>query len=125
MDEQEVQEAALGLEQRLVAVEMEPVQTLTSLNLAEASLAETEYLLMLGRDLGHLAGDVTEPLLVEVSEISRMLYARRGKVEQGGSAEWTVDCGLLTVDARLRLGRRAGAVAGSLRPGAQRAVTAP
>ena len=42
MDEQEVQEAALGLEQRLVAVEMEPVQTLTSLNLAEASLAETE-----------------------------------------------------------------------------------
>ncbi len=39
------------------------------LNLAEASLAETEYLLMLCRDLGYLAGEVTEPLLLEASEI--------------------------------------------------------
>src|SRR6266571_2853041 len=55
------------------------------LNLAEASLAETEYLLTLCRDLG--AGEVTEPLLLEASEISRMLYALRGKVEQGGPTE--------------------------------------
>ena len=57
------------------------------LNLAEASLAETEYLLLLCRDLGYLAGEVTEPLLTEVSEISRMLHALRGKVEQRGSDE--------------------------------------
>ncbi len=55
------------------------------LNLAEASLAETEYLLLLCRDLGYLAGDVTEPRLAEASEISRMLYALRDKVERGGS----------------------------------------
>jgi len=42
--------------------------------------------LMLCRDLGYIAGEVTEPLLVE-AEISRMLYALRGKVEQGGPAE--------------------------------------
>ena len=42
---------------------------------------------MLSRDLGYIAGEVTEPLLVEASEISRMLYALRGKVEQGGPAE--------------------------------------
>jgi len=57
------------------------------LNLAETSLAETEYLLTLCRDLGYLAGEVTEPLLLEASEISRMLYALRGKVEQGGPTE--------------------------------------
>ena len=53
------------------------------LNLAEASLAETEYLLLLSRDLGYVAGDLTEPLVAEASEISRMLYALRRKVEQG------------------------------------------
>jgi four helix bundle protein len=53
------------------------------LNLAEASLAETEYLLMLSRDLGYVAGDLAKPLLAEASEISRMLYALRGKVERG------------------------------------------
>ena len=57
------------------------------LNLAEASLAETEYLLMLCRDLEYIAGDVTEPLLVEASEVSRMLHALRGKVERGSSDE--------------------------------------
>ncbi len=55
------------------------------LNLAEASLAETEYLLVLCRDLGYIGGEVTEPLLAQASEISRMLYALRGKVEQRGS----------------------------------------
>ena len=32
------------------------------LNIAEGSLAETEYLLMLSRDLGYLTPDVAEPL---------------------------------------------------------------
>jgi four helix bundle protein len=56
------------------------------LNLAEASLAETEYLLLLSRDLTYLAPDHAEPLLKEVSEISRMLYALRDKIERGDSA---------------------------------------
>lgn len=53
------------------------------LNLAESSLAEVEYLLMLSRDLGYLTPDRVEPLVAEVGEISRMIYALRGKVEQG------------------------------------------
>ncbi len=57
------------------------------LNLAEESLAETEYLLVLCRDLGYIGGEVTEPLLAEASEISRMRYALRAKVEQRGSDE--------------------------------------
>jgi four helix bundle protein len=57
------------------------------LNLAEASLAETEYLLMLCRDLDYVAGDATEPLLAETSEIARMLYALRVKVEHGDTDE--------------------------------------
>ena len=54
------------------------------LNVAEGSAAEVEYLRMLSRDLGYLTADQTDPLLGEVSEISRMLYALRTKVEQRG-----------------------------------------
>ncbi len=53
------------------------------LNLAESSLAEVEYLVMLSRDLGYLTPDTVEPLVAEVGEIARMIYALRGKVEQG------------------------------------------
>ena len=52
------------------------------LNLAEGSLAETEYLILLCRDLGYVSGAVAEPLLAEASEISRMLCALRARVEQ-------------------------------------------
>ena len=52
------------------------------LNIAEGSLAETEYLIMLAGDLGFVAADVTKSLLVEVDEIARMLYTLRKKVEQ-------------------------------------------
>ncbi|MGA3164743.1 MAG: four helix bundle protein [Terriglobia bacterium] len=51
------------------------------LNISEGSLAETENLLMLSRDLGFIAGDKAESLLNEISEISRMLAALRAKVE--------------------------------------------
>ena len=51
------------------------------LNVAEGSLAETEYLLFLSRELGYLTSDVAEPLLKEAGEISRMLYALRSKVD--------------------------------------------
>lgn len=52
------------------------------LNIAEGSLAETEYFVLLARDLGYLRADKTTPLLTEIDEIARMLYALRTKVEQ-------------------------------------------
>jgi four helix bundle protein len=52
------------------------------LNIAEGSLAETEYFLILSRDLGYLGAEASEPLLAEVSEISRMLFSLRTRVEQ-------------------------------------------
>lgn len=55
------------------------------LNLAEASLAETEYLILLSRDLAYLTPVQAEPLQQEVSEISRMLYALRDKIERAES----------------------------------------
>jgi four helix bundle protein len=56
------------------------------LNIAEASLVETEYLLMLSRDLGFLALDSSEVLLNELTEIARMLSGLRKKVEFGAVA---------------------------------------
>ncbi len=53
------------------------------LNIAESSMAEAEYLLMLSRDLSYLTDEAVKPLLEEATEISRMLYALRTKVEQG------------------------------------------
>jgi len=52
------------------------------LNIAEGSLAETEYLIMLARDLGYIPEQNAELLLTEVDEIARMLYTFRTKVEQ-------------------------------------------
>ncbi len=51
------------------------------LNVAEGSLAETEYLLMLGRDLGYVTKDKAQELLNAVAVIARMLHALRVKVE--------------------------------------------
>jgi four helix bundle protein len=50
------------------------------LNIAEGSLAETEYLVMLSRDLGFLTRDSSEKLLKEITEIARMLNALKKKV---------------------------------------------
>jgi four helix bundle protein len=50
------------------------------LNIAEGSLAETECLLLLARDLGYLPADLCEPLAREADEIARMLHALRTKV---------------------------------------------
>lgn len=52
------------------------------LNLAESSLAETEYHLILSRDLEYLPSASAEPLFVRIAELSRMLHALRVKVEQ-------------------------------------------
>jgi four helix bundle protein len=50
------------------------------LNIAEGSLAETEYLLMVSRDLGYLPVAMTKPVLAEAAEIARMLHGLRSKV---------------------------------------------
>jgi four helix bundle protein len=52
------------------------------LNIAEGSLAETHYLVLLGADLGYFTQTVADEHLAEISEIARMLYALRIKVEQ-------------------------------------------
>jgi four helix bundle protein len=52
------------------------------LNIAEASLAETEYLLMVSRDLGYITPMMATKSFSEISELSRMLHGLRKKVEQ-------------------------------------------
>jgi len=51
------------------------------LNIAKGSLSETEYLVMLGCDLGYLRRQETDKRISEISETARMLYALRCKVE--------------------------------------------
>lgn len=53
------------------------------LNIAEASLAEAEYQLILARDLGYATAQKTEPVLAEAQEIAPMLFRLRTKVERG------------------------------------------
>lgn len=52
------------------------------LNIALASLAEVEYLVMLSRDLGYCRSQVDEALLCEISQVGRMLNALQSKVEK-------------------------------------------
>jgi hypothetical protein len=47
-------------------------------------LAETEYLLMVSRDLGYITPIMAEKSLVEISELSRKLHGLRKKVEAAG-----------------------------------------
>ena len=54
------------------------------LNIAEGSLAEVDYLLLLVRDLGYVGDDKVAPMRAEVDEISRMLHSFRLKVENSG-----------------------------------------
>lgn len=51
------------------------------LNIAEGSLAEVEYLLMLSRDLKLVPVEAVAPLLHESSEIFGMLHTLRQRVE--------------------------------------------
>jgi four helix bundle protein len=51
------------------------------LNIAEASLAETEYLLMVSRDLGYATTPQATVVLRDVAELARMLHGLREKVE--------------------------------------------
>ena len=51
------------------------------LNIAEGSLAEAQYLLMVGRDLGYISTRSAEGSLEHAAEIARMLDGLRKKVE--------------------------------------------
>ncbi len=51
-------------------------------SIAEASLAETEYLVILARDLGYIASEGSASILKEADELARMLHTQRTKVEQ-------------------------------------------
>jgi four helix bundle protein len=51
------------------------------LNIAEGSLAETEYLLMVSRDLGYITAIMASKAFEEISQLSKMLHALRKKVE--------------------------------------------
>ncbi len=50
------------------------------LNIAEGSLAETEYLIVLSTDLGYLASTRAKCLFEEISEIARMLNSLRARI---------------------------------------------
>lgn len=50
------------------------------LNIAEGSLAETEYLLIVSRDLAYLSKEAVDKLLLEIVAIARMLHALRMQV---------------------------------------------
>lgn len=52
------------------------------LNIAEGSLAETEYLLMVSRDLGYVSSEQCKSRLSEITQIAKMLHALRAKVEK-------------------------------------------
>jgi len=51
------------------------------LNIAEGSIAETEYLLLLSAELGFLSNKHAERLGAEAAEIARMLNSLRRRVE--------------------------------------------
>jgi four helix bundle protein len=51
------------------------------LNIAEGSIAETEYLLMLSAELGFLPNEISESLGEKAAEVARMLNALRNRVE--------------------------------------------
>jgi four helix bundle protein len=51
------------------------------LNIAQASAAETEYLLILSRDLGYLSTAAFDRLVADLDEVARMLHGLRSKVD--------------------------------------------
>ena len=70
------------------------------LNIAEGSLAETEYLMVLSRDLGYLTPDAADSPLAEIKEIAGMLHSLRAKVESQKSVNFgPFSLNLLTLDS--------------------------
>jgi four helix bundle protein len=52
------------------------------LNIAEGSLGETEYLVLLSRDLNYLPVDSAASLLVEIKELASMLHSLRKTIQR-------------------------------------------
>ena len=52
------------------------------LNIAEASLSETEYLVLLSRDLSYLTADTAAANLAEINELSKMLCSLRKTIQR-------------------------------------------
>jgi four helix bundle protein len=52
------------------------------LNIAEGSLVEAEYLIMLSRDLDYLTPASVSPILVEIKQLAAMLHYLRMRVEK-------------------------------------------
>ncbi len=57
------------------------------INIAEGSLSETEYLLLLCHDLGYIPPATVRSHLVEVSELLKMLHSLRKTVQRDMSLE--------------------------------------
>ena len=55
-------------------------------NIAEASLAETEYLLILSRDLGYVEVAIDQ-VFAEITEISKMLFKLHSRISQDHKPE--------------------------------------
>ena len=52
------------------------------LNIAEGSLGETEYLVLLSRDLNYLPSESAASLLAEIKELASMLHSLRKTVQR-------------------------------------------
>jgi four helix bundle protein len=65
------------------------------LNIAEGSLSETEYLILLSRDLECISADLARAYIAEASERLRMLHRLRERVRtdnQLNKSKQTVNC---------------------------------
>ena len=84
----QVRRAALSVPTNIAegSKRLTPQEYARFLNIAEASLAETEYLLMVSRDLGYITSLMADRAFAEVSELSRMLHGLRKKVEGATSS---------------------------------------
>jgi four helix bundle protein len=52
------------------------------LNIAEGSLSETEYLVLLSRDLNYLPSESASGLLTEIKELASMLHSLRKTIQR-------------------------------------------
>ena len=52
------------------------------LNIAEGSLGETEYLVLLSRDLNYLPSESASSLLTEIKELASMLHSLRKTIQR-------------------------------------------
>jgi len=55
------------------------------LNIAEGSLSETEYLVLVCRDLGYVQPEIAAGVLSEATELLKMLGALRRRVQQSST----------------------------------------